>query len=214
MKKKIMIVLLVCVCILTTGCMFMRVKTDKKESYEAGTFILPWSIMSQVQMGIKSDTNVFEKDNVTVELFCGLYENGHAGENFENAKSCYQSDRKEPLVTALYISYPEGEEIKFENIADYRDVEHHILLREWSEDEAFTGEFVYYAPKRTITYNHSEMLTIPAECFSENKGELSLTLVVLMHQSNKLYTRTGGGAVIELDYEITDEGKVLITSLK
>ena len=40
MKKKIMIVLLVCVCILTTGCMFMRVKTDEKESYEAGEFII------------------------------------------------------------------------------------------------------------------------------------------------------------------------------
>ena len=214
MKKKIMIVLLVCVCILTTGCMFMWVKTDEKESYEAGEFIIPWSSNLAPKMGIKAETNKFEKDGVTLELFCGLYHSEYAGEDFQYAKQKYQTDRKEPLVAALYISYPEGDEIKFENIADYRDIEHHILLREWSEEEAFTGEFVYYAPNRTITYNHSEMLTIPAECFSENKGELSLTLVVLMHQSNELYSQGGVGAVIELDYEITDEGKVLISSLQ
>ncbi len=213
MKKKIMIVLLVCVCILTTGCMFMRVKTDEKESYEAGEFIIPWSSDLAPKMGIKAETNEFEKDDVTLELFCGLYHSEYAGENFENAKSSYQSDKKEPLVVALYVDYDEGYGTELDNITDYRNIKNRILLKEWSEEEAFEGEFLYYAPKRTITYTHSEMITIPENCFSKESGTLSLCFTVFKYQTNGLYSCARGTA-IELDYEITDEGKVLITSLK
>ena len=193
--------------------MFMKYKSNEEKEYEAGDFLIPWAGSLGPKMRIKADTNEFEKEDVTVELFCGLYENEYAGENLQYSKASYQSYKEEPLVVALYICYPEGYKIKLEDIADYRNIEHHILLREWSEEEAFAGEFIYYAPNRSITYNHSEMLTIPAECFSEEKGQLSLGLVVFRYENSGLYNRVGG-AVIELDYEITDEGKVLITNLE
>lgn len=216
MKKKIIILLLVCASILTTGCKLALYNTREERPYKAGNFTLPLRAMSMIMMGIKSDANEFEKQNVVIDLYYGLYNNAYIGENLEYVASTYKSGDDEPLYVGVYIcdgtyEYDAAVGDKYDN---YRDIDNYYMIKELSEQEAFSGEYGYDVPSgRNIEYNHSESFLIPEEWFSEDKGKLYINIIVFRDENDGVYT-VCGMELQEIKYELTEDEKIIITNLK
>lgn len=100
---------------------------------------------------------------------------------------------------------------------DYMSIEGYELVKEISKEEAVKAEYSYEKEGwGSIIYNHSEKLTISEKYFDQEKGKIALFLIAIVEPTVQKpnYKVSLSFGHIELDYELTADGRVEITNLE
>ena len=213
MKKKgiVTIIILVVVCVLLSigWIIFMSqfLEVDDQKEYQSGYFYDTSEVCASLQ-GVKASTDIFPVDNVTLELYYGLY-----NQAYEPYDAVYTHFDGEEVLFAIYVC--DGSEklsiIYPMKIDDYKTIENHTYLKGISYEEAFTSEYGYTVNEDGVHYNHQEMITIPEMVFSEKKGKILIKICSFNPDENgETYSTAESPSVIDLDYEMIDENTVRI----
>ena len=199
------LLLLLMVSLFTTGC-------GQKSEFEKGfdyTFT-PSSIM----FGAKSDTDTFSKNDVTFDLYYGVYDIGYAEKYNTDPKSGYRKEGYETIFFGLYICEADYslDVVNDMEISDYKMIDNHYFVKKISEEEAFSDEYGFTMSYwKGITYNHSEKRAIPTEFFANETGSFVVKLIAFhepMSEGENYYTSKA--RYIEFDYQIVDENTIKI----
>ena len=169
-------------------------------------------------LGVRSNTDVFAKDDVTLELCYGTYDINYCEKNGVDPKLFYRRTHltNSKIIFGLYISDPERSLpiVNDMEISDYRAIDNHYFVKEISEDEAFSKEYGLTTSRWSgIAYNHREEITIPLEFLGEKTGSFNIKLIAFLESTDE-----GGGyytTVVshqEFRYQTLDENTIRITS--
>ena len=197
------LLILLMVSLFTTGC-------GQKSEFEKGfdyTFT-PNSIM----FGAKSNTDTFSKNDVTFDLYYGVYDIGYAEKYNTDPKSGYRKEGYETIFFGLYICEADYslDVVNDMEISDYKTIDNHYFVKEISEEEAFSDEYGFTMSYwKGITYNHSEKITIPSELFANETGSFVVKLIAFhepMSEGENYYTSMA--RYIEFDYQVVDENTI------
>lgn len=113
---------------------------------------------------IKSDKNIFDINDVTVDLYIALYEKGEV--KIYGKKEYHHVDFV--CYTYEYIENEEGKQEK--NILNEK------IVRTLSNEEVLNEDlYVTLYNERVINYKYHEQLTLSEEIFVQNEGYISLT---------------------------------------
>ena len=166
---RVLLILLI-VAFSSVGCM------REKAKFETGNFRVASFFRVSMMMALQSDQDVFPIDDVTVDLFYGLYdvdivEDEHNG----NPRGEYSSQPGH-IVFVLY-AYDFSNIPDLYEVSDYTKTEGLYFIKDIPEEEAFSEDYGYEADWLAyITYHHNEQITIPQESFTSDKGDILLTL--------------------------------------
>lgn len=182
--------------------------------YRLGDFAYsssPWK--GPMRSGIKAQTNIFDKGDVTLDLYYGFYENGQ-----DDFLGSYVQESSDKIVVALYVC-DKKDMLSFDNYCEYKDyenIENHYFMKRISHEEIISGSYGYENRYMLgIVYDHKEILTIPEEFFNKDSGTLVIefrSFIEPREEGGNYYSTNG--TYIELDYEITNIGKVRIKNLE
>ena len=205
---------LVAVIVLLT-IVFLLVGCGKKESFSMG--FGHGVVSTSVKLGVRSNTDVFDVDEVYFDFYYGIFD-ADRYKNGENPKEYYTvTDRENPkIVLALYVCEYEynGNIISHNEFEDYKEIDNQYLLKEISDEEAFSEEYSYrMSTFRGVIYNHhGENLKLPKELFTKDYGMLQLLFISFEKPSAEggLYLK-GRGVTHALHYEKIDEDTVKIS---
>ncbi len=204
---------LLALCMLFTGCGKQPVAEQK---FEIGFGIT--HTITPIMIGVKSDTVTFNKDNVTFDLYYGLYDKANTKDYHNRVISYQSSEGSERIVFGIYISDSEysWSITNDMEIEDYKNIDNHYLVREITEEELLSGEYGYTASNKSgMTYDHYEKITIPSEFLKENKGSVRIKILSFRFPENEgMYYYTSYGNEIGIDYEIIDDNTIKITRMK
>ncbi len=165
------ILLLLIFSLLGTSC-------RQKAKFERGfgyTFA-PQSIM----MGVRSNTDIFEKDSLSLDISYGLHDIGYDKKYNYNPKSGYTLTGYNNVFFGVYIcDYDNALDlVNGIEISDYQNVEKYSFVKYISEDEAFTGKYGYTMNYwKGITYDHSESINIPSDFLTDTSGKFAIKVV-------------------------------------
>ena len=168
-----------------------------------------------IMIGARSDTDFFDKDNVTFDIYYGVHDIEYDKKYNSDPKSRYQKEGYETVFFGLYIC-DQTHSLDIVNdmeIADYKSIENHYFVKEISEEEAFSDEYGFTISYwKGITYNHSEKITVPTELLTEENGGFAIKLIAFhepLTKDGNYYTSTTYH--IEFDYQKVDENTIKIT---
>ena len=210
-KKKIMIIVI-------ASCIFGILLATRLEiatnEYQIGDFNYSFSHWKgSMRSGIKAQTNIFDKGDVTLDLYYGFYENGQ-----DDFLGSYVQESSDKIVVALYVC-DKKDMLSFDNYCEYKDyenIENHYFMKRISHEEIISGSYGYENRYMLgIVYDHKEILTIPEEFFNKDSGTLVIefrSFIEPREEGGNYYSTNG--TYIELDYEITNIGKVRIKNLE
>ena len=172
---------------------------------------------NSIMLGVRSNTDIFAKDDVTLELYYGTYDIDYC-KNDVDAKASYcrthLADSK--IIFGLYVYDPQHSPyiISEMKISDYRAIDNYYFVKEISEEDAFSEEYGLTTSRWCgITYNHREEITIPSEFFSEESGRFNIELIAFLESNDEeagYYTTVVSHQ--EFGYQTLDENTVKITS--
>lgn len=161
-------------------------ETGFKPSGSMDSAPLPWSFCA-----FKSETNVFDIDDVTLDVYFG-------GNFFEGVDTIRENSKSYPSFE-LYFENDQGKECFVKRIDENFISEKYscelICDKDWNLIE--------------IKYNYHETLTIPAELFTEEKGMIwFVARGVNTHEPEDGMRNIAGNVLL---YEVKD-GKVILTA--
>ena len=207
MKKKYILVIaaiILCLIFSLTGC--------GKKTYQAGEFSHRNLFREGPRIGIKADTDTFAKDNVTFDLYCGIYNADiHNSGKKSNPRSQYNAWGEYELVFAIYAR-KQGANEPFGTVDDYKNISGYYLIKEMSEKEAFSEKYEYTSyPEDGVIYNSIESITIPETVFFSQNDRFEIRLMVFMKdQENNTYIIVDDVASITLKYEFLSKDEIKI----
>ncbi len=210
-KKKTAVIIIV-TCIFAIVCAIgLEMVTSE---YQIGDFSYSGSpTKGPMRSGVKTKTNIFEKDDVTLRLYYGFYEKDKSG-----YVSGYRQESDDKVVVAMYVCDEEGvgNFKTFCEYEDYTNIENKNYMKEITYEEMLSGNYWYHESHIWGTiYKHSEMITISEELFDNESGSVAILLRSFIEPREKgdgYYSMMGTS--LRLDYEITKDGKVKITNLE
>lgn len=176
--------------------------------YQEGDFYYK-TLSTPIMLGIKSNTDTFPVDDVTVKLYYGVYPRG-----YEPPAASYTHRGDTDIIFGIYTcEYEERENVYASLIFDdYKNIENNIFIKDASKEEVFGGEYWRNMNYWGVSYNHNEDFTIPAEMFTEDYGRFIVK--ILAFNTNPEYTgyRTGALGYIKVYYQKTDDDTVKLIS--
>ncbi len=172
-----------------TGCT-LRVRTSL---YEAGVFRVPGFFeQNRDYVAVKSNRKVFDKSGVKMRFMAGLYESRDKDPESDYSRRSFfvlyaseSADDEEEMISFLNEfrkrNINDGNYGKSHTLKDYKNVNSHFLIREFSGEEAFSGIFAYethYLPlfHSGVSYKDSIEITVPESVFSKEEGKFYLLL--------------------------------------
>lgn len=179
------------------------------QGYEAGNFSYTLT-PNTTMLGIKSNENTFDINNVTVKLHYSVYPL-----DYSNPEGLYHHEGDTGIIFGIYVCAEEYEESIYSPMLfdDYKNIENHIFIKDATSEEVFDGEYWHNMEYSGITYNHAENFTIPSEIFTEEKGELCIKIIPFNTNENYEGYQTCIPGVITVYYQKTDANTVqLLTS--
>lgn len=172
-----------------------------------------------IMFGIKSSNDTFEKESVSFDLYYGVHNIGYTEKHGTDPRSTYiKSPRSAELLFALYFVIEEyaNDVLNDNELDDYKNIKHHLFIKELSEEEAFSEEYGFKMNYFTgISFNHSESVTIPEELFEKDSGRIAIKIIA-MHkpeqEDGKFYTSCARH--VSISYETTENGHIKITGVQ
>lgn len=190
MKKLIALVVVFVFVLSLTGCSNVK--------YVWGDSYLNFEFGKDINAKLSSDTLIFSKDEITMDFLYSLYSVNNI--TLEQAKGCgrrtpSQNDKYQSNLESVYAIYlSNNENLIFEEdndgaLIDYENGVNAQLLKFIDYEEAFSTNYGYTSHQLTITYNHSEKITIPAEFFNSINGVVYIHIISFVHDidNNKYY---------------------------
>ena len=200
--RTIVYIMMALFCVLLTGC-----NIDKETGYKAGCFKSRY-MYSEAVFGLKADKDVFPINDVTMDLYYGLYDKDN-----EPHGSTYRHSEGEEFFFAIYVCDAKEElSIYYPmDFNDYQEIENHIYMKTISYEDAFSEEYGYHIDRKGIHYNHQETFTFPAEVFTENKGKVMIKICSFNpSEEDKTFGTASPPSKLELRYEMVDDETVRI----
>lgn len=194
-----------------TGCLrFQHAKFEKGFSYT----LSPDPIM----MGVRAETDVFEIDDVTLDLYYGFFDIEYCERYDVNPLQMYKKEATDKVLFVLYICKSEAESpfIIDEKILNYKEVDNHFFIKEITEAVAGTTDYGYLlSPVNGVEYCHSEKITIPEEIFAGTKSfSLKIIPFNVHHLPNgdvEYFVSPVVGKIETFLFTMTNEQKIKIT---
>ena len=201
-KKKYVLAItaiLLCLIFALTGC---------KTIYQAGNFSYGWLFSpSAPQIGLKADTNIFSKDNVTFDFYYGLYDL-NSGTNPREQNKVY-NDKKITFVIYACRTDAFHKRIPSE-IYDYTKLDGWYYITHINEEDAFTEEYCFSNnSKNGMVYNHNETIKIPKNVFLSQGKKFFVVLVTLVQNDDGTYSMIND-RYIQLGYKFLSKHEVKI----
>ena len=198
---------LLALCMTFTGCgQFERVEDGvKKESKRRNR---------PIQFMATANSEFFEIDNVSFDLYYGLYNTEDYDGTEGDPKNTYRRDIDDKPFFGLYVCdseffYDVHNDLEF---TDYTAIYNYFFIRKISEEDAFSGEYGYTKDYwKGLTYNHCETITVPREIFSKNNGVFAIKIVGFQEPYGEIdtyYTTTTG--YIDFKYQVIDDTTVQV----
>ena len=182
-----------------TGCLYF--------GYSSGNSSIGFEFAQTLNAKVKSNKRVFSKDDVTLDLFIGVFD--------KNETYYFTEDLPETYVLTIYVSNFKEIPFNFREevyISDFSDVDNAIFIREISYEEAFSEEYGYTVTMRKIEYNHSEKITIPKQLFSPECDNVYIHLIELCCykdtnsvEENTKKVRLASSTSITIDYSLRED---------
>ena len=199
-KMKCALLLLLAFCMLFTGC-----RREVNSVFEKD------SIGGAIRIGVKSETDVFDIDNVTLDLYYSFWDIDYCQKYKTPPKNSYIfADMGDDIIFGMYFCDSESYDdvCNDEFISNYMNIDGHYYVKSISDEEAFTEEYGFQSGKKC---NHSEKITIPKEIFSKEKEYLVIKIIGFQEpltEGGEYYTNRSG--YIDLEYRKIDENTVQI----
>ena len=165
-------------------------------------------------MGVRSDTDTFSKDDLTLELYFGTYDSDYVEKNGSDPRTFYDREGDEFAFFGLYICDWEHrlDLVGFSEIPDHTAVEDHLLIREIPAEDAFSEEYGFTMGRlRGIEYNHHETVTVPPEFLQGDRGSFVLKLVAFVDHGGEGPDYISARHYIEIDYQMIDQNTIKIS---
>ncbi len=203
MKKTALIFISILIIFLLFGCG----NEAKLESGFGYTFT-----PQQIMMGVRSQTDTFTTENVCFDLYYGLHDIGYNEKYNCDPKNGYMKNGYETVLFGLYVCDNEHslDVCNDMEISDYRVIDNHYFIKSIPESVAFTDDYGFtMSYLKGISYNHSEMIAIPSELFSEETGSFAIKLIAFyepLEEGDNYYTSTA--AHISVRYQLTNSNTV------
>ena len=192
-----------------SGCWRIGEAQTTKSKYEKG-FYYSNNGDGGMSVGIRSNNDTFEKDNVTFDLWLGTHET----KDEPISRTDFTSYTYEGIPLHFVLHIYEGELTGHAgwDVEDFKNIESFHFIRELSEEEALSGE---YGLSKTllleITYKHKETLTIPADIFTSESGRLSIVFSVYQYRADTNLFRRLECRSLTIDYIVNDDNTITIT---
>ena len=213
MNKKyirITVIAMLCAIALIVTDIATRYQYRERKSHEISEGFNTASQKGPIKMGMKSKTDTFKVDDVTFDIYYGMYEEGD-----ETPKSSYKSGDEYPFF-AMYM-YEMDDYQKDATIdtkcTDYKKFKDYYFIKEIPGEEAFSGAYAYTLDEgfiaADIEYKHNESITVMKELFSKNKGTIIIKISTFVLLENGEYRNSRSGGIV-LDYEFISDDTVQI----
>lgn len=189
--------------VLMTGC---------SPKYHSGDTGHQSFIMSDIFSAVYSDTDTFDKNEVTLEFRYGFYDIDYVKKYNSYGYRQYSDDK---VIFAVYITdYEHCYDFSgLDEFADYKNIEHYHFIEEITEDEALSDYNYGYTMGwiKGVKYNHTEKLTIPSELFDEEKSTLVIVVASFIYpnENHKEYFPFEY-STLEIPYVHVDENNIKI----
>ena len=216
MNKKyirITIIAMLCAIALIATDIILKYQHLERKSHEISEGFNTASQKGPIKMGMKSKTDIFKVDDVTFDIYYGMYEEGD-----ETPHSSYVQELTERPFFAMYIQEYNNRTYEENDGAgdicnDYKKINGYYFIREIPSEEAFSGEYAYILDDgflaSDVEYKHYETITIMKELFSKDKGIIIIKIFAILPLENGKYEISRGGH-INIDYEFISEETVKI----
>ncbi|MBE5963405.1 MAG: hypothetical protein E7252_00520 [Lachnospira sp.] len=210
MNKKyirITVIAMLCAMAFIATDIILKYQHLERKSHEISEGFNTASQKGPIKMGMKSKTDTFKVDDVTFDIYYGMYEEGD-----ETPESSYKNE-DEKLFFVMYMSEYNIANYESYVIDDYKNAGTNYFIKEISDVEVFSGEYAYTLDKGFIAddveYKHQETITIVKELFSKSKGIIAIEIVALVPLENGGY-KSSYNSVIKLNYEFISEDTIKI----
>ena len=143
--------------------------------YSNGDHYLGLEFAKSLNAKIVSDTTSFDKNNVTFDMYIGLYN--------VNRSINYRDDLPEIYTLAIYVSNSKKLPFKLREgnyIDNIENVDGAKLIRNITYQEAFNTDFGYTVNYLSIHYSHKEKIIIPAEFFNSKNNTVYIHTIELL----------------------------------
>ena len=223
MNKKyirITIIAMLCAIALIATDIILKYQHLERKSHEISEGFNTASQKRPIKMGMKSKTDTFKVDDVTFDIYYGMYEEGD-----ETPDSSYVRFDSENVFFALYLyEYENRGSVIYNNGEDYKDnaitqniysknIDKDYFVKEISSEEAFSDDYAYILDEgflaADVEYKHNETITIMKELFSKAKGTIIIRIYAIVVSEGDEY-RISEGAAIKINYEFISEDTVQI----
>ena len=208
-KKYIMITIIAMLCsiALIATDIILKYQHLERKSHEISEGFNTASQKGPIKMGMKSKTDTFKVDDVTFDIYYGMYEEGD-----ETPESSYKNE-DEKLFFVMYMSEYNIANYESDIIDDYKNTGTNYFIKEISGEEAFSGDYAYTLDKgflaADVEYKHHETITIMKELFDKKKNTIVIEIDALVPLENGGY-RVSSNSVLKLNYEFISEDTVQI----
>ena len=161
--------------------------------------------------GVKSSTDTFAKDNVTLDFYYGLYDVD------DDDPSCSIVRGYDDYFFAIYV-YADirtsMDPIYFRKIVeDYQNVENAHFIKEISREESLSEDYGYQIrPILGLKYNHHESLTLPQDIFTDSRGFIHIAVVQIdTSKDTSLPYIISDGYIIDIYYKFLDDNTLQLS---
>ena len=218
LARVILLVLLLSSALGLLGC--SKIPNGYYYPYDASYRLL--SDGSKMKICAISNTNVFNKNNVTFDLLIGTHANKYIGR--QNLYKCEIDDypyygyrelgKYGEYVFALYLSeeYRYGLPVDSNNITEITNYE---FIQSISEKDAFSEEYGYVVKDNiifppTFYFKHKESITISQEKISNKDGTFILTLACYIVDFDNNSYHIVFSEELYFHYQQIDENTIII----
>lgn len=183
MKKLICLIMTIMMLFTFSSCFYV-----KQAKYEVGKFQGYISFRSNpLQVALRSNTDVFDIDNVSFDFYIGTYNITEAKKDKKSPGDFYHAYAYNSIIFLKmicvdYLSYQDSSEVIQPHtiIDNYKNEPYTITVEDFSS-KALTTEYGY---KKNMwvggsKYNHNEKWEVPKECFINDTGVISLGIMIL-----------------------------------
>lgn len=167
----------------------------------------------------ESDVDVFERDEVVLDFYLGLYRLT-VGKSLKKIANSYKNnkglgdDRRGDEFFTIHLCKSVNRSLSVGKIlSDYTNIEGADLYKVITHNEAFSGGYGYTLSSREpyITYEHSEKFSVPEELIGEEDFGLFYLYVSTMidyYDSDEYYVSES--ALYLIQYASVGDGKIKI----
>lgn len=208
MKKSVGVILILLTLLYTlTGCYLFE--------YSKGYGVVVGEFAEPSYAKVKSNKRIFEKDDVTLDFYYGLYSlNGMATVESKKALSAWETSDGDNIEIHFAIFLSDSDKIVFEqdeneNILDFENKVNAKLWKYISYEAAFSKDYGFTYEKLTIDYHHNEKITIPQDMFHLPSGNVFIHIIGLRCINKETFIIGPEEVIIRIEYQCFDTKVVL-----